>query len=73
MGGFGPALTLWNKTKGAQTVRGMLPLCSSPIMVVTTDRRITEIRDFTDRDRIALNAIKVTDSAITLQMATVKE
>jgi NitT/TauT family transport system substrate-binding protein len=69
MGGFGPALTLWDRTREDRKVRGMLPLCSSPIMLVTTDPRIRSIRDFTDKDWIALNAIKVTDSAITLQMA----
>jgi hypothetical protein len=47
MGGFGPALTLWDKTKGARKVHGMPPLCSSPIMVITTGPRITSIRDFT--------------------------
>jgi NitT/TauT family transport system substrate-binding protein len=73
MGGFGPALTLWDKTKGANKVRGMLPLCSSPLFVVSTDPRIHSIKDFTDRDRIAVSAIKVTDQAITLQMAAAKE
>ncbi len=69
MGGFGPAVTLWDKTKGAQKVRSVTPLCSSPMMLVSTDPAIHSIRDFTDKDRIAVSAIKVTDQAITLQMA----
>jgi NitT/TauT family transport system substrate-binding protein len=73
MGGFGPALTLWDKTRGANKVRGMLPLDSSPMMVVSTDPRIHSLKDFTDKDRIAVSAIKVTDQAITLQMAAAKE
>jgi NitT/TauT family transport system substrate-binding protein len=73
MGGFGPALTLWDKTRGAQKVRGVLPLCSSPLLLVSTDPRIHSIKDFTDTDRIAVSAIKVTDQAITLQMAAAKE
>ena len=73
MGGWGPALTLWDKTKGSQKVRGVLPLCSSPMFLTSTDPRIHSIRDFTDRDRIAVSAIKVTDQAITLQMAAAKE
>lgn len=73
MGGWGPALTLWDKTRGSQKVRGMMPLCSSPVMLTSTDPRIHSIRDFTDRDRIAVSAIKVTDQAITLQMAAARE
>ncbi|MDR3531813.1 MAG: ABC transporter substrate-binding protein [Rhodopila sp.] len=73
MGGFGPALTLWDKTRGSQKVRGVLPLCSSPMFVVSTDPRIHSLSDFTDKDRIAVSAIKVTDQAITLQMAAAKE
>lgn len=72
MGGFGPALTLWDKTRGAQKVRGMLPLCSSPMFLVSTDPRIQSLKDFTDKDRIAVSAIKVTDQAITLQMAAAR-
>jgi NitT/TauT family transport system substrate-binding protein len=73
MGGFGPALTLWDKTRGAQKVRGMIPLDSSPMFVVSTDPNIHSLRDFTDKDRIAVSAIKVTDQAITLEMAAAKE
>ena len=49
MGGFGPALTLWDKTHGAQKVRGMMPLDSRPMFVVSTDPRIHGLKDFTDR------------------------
>jgi NitT/TauT family transport system substrate-binding protein len=73
MGGFGPALTLWDKTRGAQKVRGMMPLDSSPMFVVSTDPRIHSLKDFTDKDRIAVSAIKVTDQAITLEMAAAKQ
>ena len=73
MGGFGPALTLWDKTRGAHKVRGVIPLCSSPMMVVSTDPNIHSIRDFTEKDKIAVSAIKVTDQAITLQMAAARE
>lgn len=72
MGGFGPALTLWDKTRGSQKVRGVLPLCSSPMFLVSTDPRIHTLSDFTDKDRIAVSAIKVTDQAITLQMAAAR-
>jgi NitT/TauT family transport system substrate-binding protein len=73
MGGFGPALTLWDKTRGAQKVRGVLPMSSSPLFVISTDPNIHSLKDFTDKDRIAVSAIKVTDQAITLEMAAAKE
>jgi NitT/TauT family transport system substrate-binding protein len=73
MGGFGPALTLWDRTRGAQKIKAVMPLCSSPIFLVSADPRIRTLRDFTEADRIAVSAIKVTDQAITLQMAAARE
>ncbi|MGE0226214.1 MAG: ABC transporter substrate-binding protein [Acetobacteraceae bacterium] len=73
MGGFGPAFILWDKTRGAQKVRGMMPLSSSSVLVLTTDPRIRTIRDFRETDRIAVSAVKVTAQAIALQMAAAKE
>jgi len=73
MGGFGPAFILWDKTRGAQKVRGMMPLSGSSVWVLTTDPRIRTIRDFGPNDRIAVSAVKVTAQAIALQMAAAKE
>lgn len=73
MGGFGPALTLWDRTRGAQKVKAVLPLCSSPVFLVSSDPRIRTLRDLGEGDRIAVSAIKVTDQAITLQMAAARE
>jgi NitT/TauT family transport system substrate-binding protein len=73
MGGYGPMLTLWDKTRGPQKVKGVMALSSSPIFVVSTDPRIKSIRDFGENDRIAVSAVKVTLQAIVLQMAAAKE
>ena len=73
MGGFGPAFTIWDKTHGAQQVRGIMALNSSPIFLISIDPRIRSLRDFREGDKIAVSAIKVTDQAITLQMAAAKE
>ncbi len=73
MGGFGPAFVMWDKTRGTQKVRGMMPLSSSTIFMYSTDPRIQSLKDFRDGDKIAISAIKVTDQAITLQMAAAKE
>jgi NitT/TauT family transport system substrate-binding protein len=73
MGGFGPAFTLWDKTKGSLKVRGIMPLTASPVFLISVDPRIKTLVDFGENDRIAVSAVKVTDQAITLQMAAAKE
>ena len=73
MGGYGPMLTLWDKTRGPQKVKGVMALSSSPIFLITTDPRIKTLRDFGENDRIAVSAVKVTLQAIVLQMAAAKE
>ncbi len=73
MGGWGPAFIMWDKTKGAQKVRGIMPLSTSTIVMLSIDPRIKTLRDFGEGDKIAISAIKVTDQAVTLQMAAVKE
>src|ERR1700722_11078352 len=73
MGGWGPAFIMWDKTRGAQKVRGIMPLSSSAIVMLSIDPRIKSLRDLRDGDRIGISAIKVTDQAVTLQMAAAKE
>src|SRR5580698_3993483 len=73
MGGWGPAFIMWDKTRGAQKVRGIMPLSSSSIVMLSIDPRIKSLRDFRDGDKIGISAIKVTDQAVTLQMAAAKE
>jgi NitT/TauT family transport system substrate-binding protein len=73
MGGWGPAFIMWDKTRGAGKVRGIMPLSSSPLSLLSTDPRIKSLRDFRDGDKIAISAIKVTDQAVTLEMAAAKE
>jgi NitT/TauT family transport system substrate-binding protein len=73
MGGWGPAFIMWDKTSGPNKVRGIMPLSGQSIVMLSIDPRIKTIRDFRDGDKIGISAIKVTDQAVTLQMAAVKE
>lgn len=73
MGGWGPAFIMWDKTSGANKVRGIMPLSGQSIVMLSIDPRIRTLRDFRDGDKIGISAIKVTDQAVTLQMAAVKE
>jgi NitT/TauT family transport system substrate-binding protein len=66
--------TLWDKTSGTPNeVRALSAVQSMPFMLVTNRPEIKAIRDFTDKDKIAVPAIKVSSQAICLQMAAAKE
>lgn len=73
MGGVTVLATIWDKTRGRGNVRGMMAISDSPIYFNTSDPRIRTIRDFTDSDRIAVTAVKVTHHAVLLQMAAARE
>jgi NitT/TauT family transport system substrate-binding protein len=66
--------TLWDKTAGTpQEVRALCAVQSMPFMLVTNRPGIKTLRDFTEQDKIAVPAVKVSSQAICLQMAVAKE
>src|SRR5256885_11308602 len=66
--------TLWDKTAGtANEVRALSAAQAMPFMLVTNRADVKTIRDFSERDRIAVPAIKNSNQAICLQMAAAKE
>jgi ABC-type nitrate/sulfonate/bicarbonate transport system substrate-binding protein len=71
-GGVGPLLTVWGKTRGGLDVKGVAALNSMPLYLNTVNPNVKTIADFTNRDRIALPAVKVSIQAITLAMAAEK-
>ena len=71
-GGVGPLLTIWGKTKGALGVKGVAAINSMPLYLNTINPDVKSIKDFTDKDRIALPAVKVSIQAVTLAMAAEK-
>ena len=68
-GGVGPALTLWAKTRVGLKVKGVAALNAMPLWLTTTNPNVHSIKDFSEQDRIALPAVKVSGQAVTLQMA----
>jgi NitT/TauT family transport system substrate-binding protein len=65
---------LWDKTAGTPNeVRALSAVQSMPFMLVTNRPAIKTLKDFTDQDKIALPAVKVSSQAICLQMAAAKE
>ena len=72
-GGIPPAMIIWSRTKGSSNeVKAMTAKNCAPILMVTRDPRIKTIADLTEKDKIAMPAVKVSGSAIILQMATQK-
>jgi NitT/TauT family transport system substrate-binding protein len=65
-------LTLWDKTRGNMNVRAMMAMNRQPAFLTTRNPNIKSIRDFTDNDRIALPAPKVSVQAIMLEMIAEK-
>ena len=72
-GGVGPFLTLWSRTRGNLDVKAVAAINSMPIYLNTRNPNVKSLKDFTDKDRIALPAVKVSIQAVTLQMAAEKE
>src|ERR1700709_2024589 len=69
-GGVPGLITLWDKTQGTSfEVKGICALSSQPFLLNTSDPAIKSIKDFSERDRIAVPSIKVSVQAVVLQMA----
>jgi NitT/TauT family transport system substrate-binding protein len=68
-GGVGPLLTIWDRTRGSANVRAVAALNNMPLFLTTNNPNVQTIKDFTDKDRIALPAVRVSIQARTLQMA----
>lgn len=72
-GGIGPLLTIWARTRGSLDVKCVTAMNSMPLYLNSRNPTVKSLADFTDKDRIALPAVKVSIQAITLQMAAEKE
>jgi NitT/TauT family transport system substrate-binding protein len=71
-GGVGPFVTLWARTRGNLDVKAVAAINSMPLYLNTRNPSVKTIKDFTDKDKIALPAVKISIQAITLQMAAEK-
>lgn len=68
-GGVTPLLRLWDQTRERVGVKGIAALSTMPLYLNTRNPNVTTIEDFTDKDRIALPAVKKSLQAVVLQMA----
>jgi NitT/TauT family transport system substrate-binding protein len=72
-GGTGPAFILWDRTRPNAQVHGVAALSSMPNLLVTRNPGVKTIKDFTEKDRIAMAGAGSSVQTIYLQMAVSKE
>jgi NitT/TauT family transport system substrate-binding protein len=72
-GGVGPLLTIWDKTKGNADVKGIGCFDATALYLNSINPAVKTLKDFTDKDRIALPAVKISIQAVTLKMACDKD
>jgi len=71
-GGVGPLVTIWARTQNNIKAKGIAALNAMPLYLNTINPNVKTIKDFTDKDRIALPAVRVSIQAVILQMAAEK-
>jgi NitT/TauT family transport system substrate-binding protein len=65
--------TIWDKTVGTpQEAKALIAMQSMPYVLVTRNPDVKTIKDFTDKDKIALPAVKLTGHALALEMEAAK-
>jgi NitT/TauT family transport system substrate-binding protein len=60
---------MWARTRGSLDVKGIAAYNALPLKLNTNNPNVRTIKDFTEKDRIALPAVKASSQAIVLQMA----
>ncbi|HEV2976702.1 MAG TPA: ABC transporter substrate-binding protein [Casimicrobiaceae bacterium] len=66
-------ITLWDKTKDNVQVKGMSAMTTYPLYLNVRNPNVRSIRDFSERDKIAVPSVKISTQAIMLQMAAARE
>jgi len=72
VGGPPPMLTMWDKTRSGLQVKGVCAEATMPLLLNTRNPSLKTVRDLTDKDKIAVGAVKVSIQARLLQMAAAK-
>jgi NitT/TauT family transport system substrate-binding protein len=72
-GGVAPPIFLWDKTRDTLGVHMIAAMTSAPLFLNTTNPNVHSVKDFTEKDRIALPAVKVSNQATILAMAAAQQ
>jgi NitT/TauT family transport system substrate-binding protein len=70
--GVPPLLTLWDRTRGKQNVKAVAALGSLPNYLITNNPKIRTLKDFTEKDRIAVPAAGTGFQSRTLQIESAR-
>src|SRR3954453_6306056 len=62
-------ITLWDKNRGSVGVKGVAAMTTYPLYLVTRNPDVKSLKDFSDKDKIAVPSAKISTQAIMLQMA----
>ena len=65
-------ITLWDKTRGNVQVKGVSAMTTYPLYLVVRNPEVKSVKDFSEKDKIAVPSIKVSTQAIMLQMEAAK-
>ncbi|MGC2944422.1 ABC transporter substrate-binding protein [Burkholderia ambifaria] len=71
--GVGPLLTVWDRTRGRQNVKGVASLGNFPYYLVSSNPNVKTIADLGAKDRIAVPAVGVSVQSRVLQYAAAKQ
>ena len=66
-------MTIWDRTKGSINVKGAAGLNALPLALMVKDDSIKSTKDFNEKHRIAVPAVRVSNQAILLQMQAEKD
>jgi NitT/TauT family transport system substrate-binding protein len=66
-------ITMWEKTRTNVKVRAIAGLNFMPLILLTRDPKIKILKDYGEKDRIAVPSVKISMQAILLEMAAAKE
>ena len=73
VGGPPPMLLLWDKTRSGIQVKGVCAEATMPLLLNTRSPNLKTVGDLSEKDKIAVGAVKVSIQAVLLQMAAAKE
>jgi NitT/TauT family transport system substrate-binding protein len=72
--GFPTLAKIWSKTAGTSNeIKGLSATLNMPFFLTTRNPTIHTLADFTNEDRIAVPAVKISTMALLLQMAAAKQ
>ena len=71
-GGVPGLITLWDKTRSGIQVKGVCAEATMPLLLNTRNPDVKTVKDLTEKDKIAVGAVKVSIQARLLQMAAAK-